>query len=66
MEATREILHGMIDNIDSKNFGIIRHILIGFIPEDEPYPDEIEAIKRSEASIAEFGTVGIDDIDWKQ
>jgi hypothetical protein len=64
MEAARKALHQLVDNISSDNFGIVRHILIGFIREDAPLPDEIEAIERSEESIAEFGVVDIDDVDW--
>ena len=64
MEATREMIHQMVENIDNSNLGIVRHILAGFIPEDEPLTDEIEAIRRSEVSVAKYGTVDFDDVNW--
>jgi len=65
MEAARETIHRLVDNISNDHLSIVRHILVGFIPEDNPYPDEVAVIARSEKSIAEFGTVDFDDIDWE-
>ncbi len=61
---SREALKEMIDIIDEKDINIIFQLLIRFIPEDEPLPDEVKAITRANESIAEFGTVSMDDIDW--
>jgi len=35
-----------------------------YMPEDDPMPDEIAAIERSRTSVAEFGTIDFDDMDW--
>ncbi|MCL2350382.1 MAG: hypothetical protein FWC67_02765 [Defluviitaleaceae bacterium] len=64
MDITRETLHELVENISSDYFGIVRHILVGFVREEEPLPDEIEAIERSKISIATYGTVDFDDVDW--
>ena len=42
----------------------IYQVLIKFMPEDEPLPDEIEAIRLGRAEIRRGETVGHDDIDW--
>jgi len=65
MEAVRESIHDLVDNISNDHLVIVRHILLGFIPETLAFEDEIAAIKRSEASIAQFGTVDFDDINWE-
>lgn len=61
---SKEILKGLIDLIDEKDTDTLFKVLIRFVPEDEPLPDEIEAIKRANKSIAENGTISHDEIDW--
>lgn len=34
------------------------------VPEDEPLPDEVEAIRRANENIKEYGTISHDAIDW--
>lgn len=45
---SKEVLKNLIDLIDEKNIDEIYQLLIKFIPEDQPFPDEIEAISRGE------------------
>ena len=36
-----------------------------FVPEDEPFPDEVLAIKQGEADIAGGDISDFDSIDWE-
>lgn len=55
-------LHGLINDYRLR-IGDLR-VLVRFVPEDKPLPDEVEAIARANQSIAENGTVTYDTIDW--
>lgn len=61
---SKEMLKGLIDLIDDNDTDTIFKVLVRFVPEDTPLPDEIEAIKRADKSISEFGTVSHESIDW--
>jgi len=60
----RKQLHDIIDVVDSKELDILYQVLIKFIPEDEPMPDEIESIRKGREEIKRGETVSHDDIDW--
>ena len=64
MNITREMLHQLVDIVDNKDIELVCQILIRFVPEDAPLPDEIEAIDKANESIAKFGTVNYSEIDW--
>lgn len=61
---SKEIIKGLIDLIDDNDMDTIFNVLVRFIPEEAPLPDEIEAIKRADKSIAEHGTVPHEAINW--
>lgn len=61
---SKEMLKGLIDLIDDSDMETIFQVLVRFVPEDKPLPDEVEAIARANQSIAENGIVGYDAIDW--
>ena len=50
--------------LDEKDTDTIFKVLIRFVPEDEPLPDEVEAIKRANESIEKYGTIPHDAINW--
>ena len=60
----KEILKSLIDMIDENDTETIFRVLIRFVPEDTPLPDEIEAITRANQSIQKNGTVSHEDINW--
>ncbi len=60
----KEILKSLIDMIDENDTETIFRVLIRFVPEDTPLPDEITAIARANKSIQENGTVSHEDINW--
>ncbi len=59
MEVTKQMLQQMIEQIDESKFNELFCILMGMYPEDDPLPDEIEAINRSE-ELAEEDFVDFD------
>ena len=64
MTATRQQLRDIIDIVDSNELGVLYQVLIKFIPEAIPMPDEIEAIRIGREEIKRGETVNHDDIDW--
>lgn len=61
---SKEMLKGLIDLIDDNDTDTIFKVLVRFIPEGAPLPDEIEAIKRADQNILEHGTVPHESINW--
>ena len=64
MTATRQQLRDIIDVVDSNELGVLYQVLIKFIPESVPLPDEIEAIRQGRDEIRRGETVSHDEIDW--
>ena len=60
----KEILKSLIDMIDENDLETIFCVLIRFVPEDTPLPDEIEAITRANKSLNAYDSVSHDDINW--
>ena len=61
---SREVLKDLIDMISDNDIDTIFKVLIRFVPEDAPLPEEIEAIEKANRSIVKEGTVSHDAIDW--
>lgn len=61
---SKETLKGLIDLIDDADMETIFRVLVRFVPEDKPLPDEVESIGKANRSIAKNGTVSYDEIDW--
>lgn len=61
---SKEMVKNLIDLIDDNDMDTIFKVLIRFIPEDAPMPDELLAIERANRSIAENGTVSHESINW--
>ena len=64
MVASRKQLHDIIDVVDSSELNVLYQILIKFMPEDEPAPDEIEAIRVGREEIQQGKSVNHNDINW--
>ena len=60
----KEMAKGLIDLIDDKDMDIIFKILVRFVPEEAPLPDELEAIKKANENISKYGTVSHESINW--
>ncbi|MGN0385427.1 MAG: hypothetical protein ACI4EX_06045 [Lachnospiraceae bacterium] len=61
---SKEMLKGLIELVPDEDIEILYNVVVKFIPEDAPLPDEIEAIARANKSIAEKGTISHDAIKW--
>ncbi len=59
----REAVKNLIDMIPDEDIEIIYRVLVRFIPEDEPLPDELEAIAEAKADTNE--TIPHEAINWK-
>jgi len=64
MTATRQQLRDIIDIVDSSELDVLYQVLIKFIPETVPIPDEMEAIRLGREEICRGETVSHDEIDW--
>ena len=61
---TKEMLKGLIELVSEEDIETLYNVVVKFIPENVPLPDEIEAIERADKSIAQNGTVPHDAVDW--
>ena len=64
MSVTRETLRQLVDIVDNDDINLVYQILVRFIPEVVPLPDEVAAIKAADESIEQYGTVDYADINW--
>ena len=58
------MLKGLIELVSEEDIETLYNVVVKFIPENVPLPDEIEAIERADKSIAKNGTVPHDAVDW--
>jgi len=63
-KMSKEMLKGLIELVPEEDIETLYNVVVKFIPEDAPLPDEIEAIERANKSIARNGTVPHDAINW--
>ena len=61
---SKDLLKSLIELVPEEDIETIYKVIIKFIPEDHPLPDEIEAIERANKSIAQNGTVSHNEINW--
>lgn len=61
---SKEMLKSLIELVPEEDIETIYKVIIKFIPEDQPLPEEIAAIERANKSIAENGTISHDEINW--
>ena len=61
---TKEMLKGLIELVSEEDIETLYNVVVKFIPENVPLPDEIEAIERADKSIAKNVTVPHDADDW--
>lgn len=64
MSLTKQTLHNLIEMIDASEINVLYHLLMKFVPEDSPLPDELEAISRAEKEMERGQYYKHEDIDW--
>lgn len=60
----RNVERSFIELMSEEDIETLYNVVVKFIPENVPLPDEIEAIERADKSIAKNGTVPHDAVDW--
>lgn len=61
---SREMLHGLLELVPEKDIDVLYQVIVKFIPEEPPEPDEIEAIEEGRRDRRENGTVPHSAINW--
>lgn len=61
---SRETLKSLIELVPDEDVETLYKVIVKFIPEVEPEPDEIAAILEGRRDRAENGTVSHDAINW--
>lgn len=61
---SKEMLKGLIELVPDEDVEILYQVIIKFIPEVEPEPDEIAAIAEGRKDREENGTIAHDAINW--
>ncbi len=61
---SKEMLKNLIELVPEDDIDVLYRVIIKFIPEVEPDPDEIEAILEGRKDRAEHGTIPHDAINW--
>ena len=64
MVATRQRLHSLVDMVEENGLDTLYNVMIKFIPEVEPMPDEIESHAVAMAEYRHGEVVSEDDINW--
>ena len=62
--VTLNQLHKLVDIANPAEYDIIYKLLVKFISEEEPFPDEAEAIKNLDNAISKGEIVSYNDVDW--
>ncbi len=61
---SKEMLKNLIELVPEDDIDVLYRVIIKFIPEVEPEPDEIEAILEGRKDRAEHGTIPHEAINW--
>jgi len=64
MLATRQQLHTLVDMLEENGLETMYNVMIRFIPEVEPLPDEIESHVLAMEEFKRGEVVSPDEIDW--
>ena len=60
----KEILKNLIDLIDEEDTDTIYRVLVRFVPEDAPLPDEIEALEFANLNIKNHEIISHEEVNW--
>lgn len=61
---SKEMLKNLIELVPEEDVEVLYKVIIKFIPEAVPEPDEIEAIRVGRKDRAKNGTIPHDTINW--
>lgn len=61
---SKEMLKGLIELVPDEDVETLYKVVIKFIPETEPEPDELAAIQEGRKDRTENGTISHEAINW--
>lgn len=61
---SKETLKNLIELVPENDIEVLYRVIVKFIPEAKPEPDEIEALLEGRKDRAENGTIPHEAIDW--
>lgn len=61
---SKEMLKNLIELVPENDIEVLYKVIVKFIPEEPPLPDEIGAILEGRKDRAENGTIPHEAIDW--
>ena len=61
---SKETLKNLIELVPESDIDVLYRVIVKFIPEEKPEPDEIEALLEGRKDRAENGTIPHEIIDW--
>lgn len=61
---SKETLKNLIELVPENDIDVLYRVIVKFIPEKKPEPDEIEALLEGRKDRAENGTIPHEAIDW--
>lgn len=61
---SRETLKNLIELVPDEDIDVLYKVVVKFIPEMEPEPDEIKALMEGRKDRKENGTIPHDAINW--
>lgn len=61
---SKEMLKGLIELVPDEDVETLYKVVVKFIPEVEPEPDEVAAIMDGRKARAENGTISHEAINW--
>ncbi len=61
---SKEMLKNLVDLVPEEDVETLYNVVVKFIPEVEPLPDEIEAIKEGREDRKKNGTIPHEAINW--
>lgn len=65
MKVSRKQIDCLIDNVEPSDYDLLFQLLMKFIPEVDPLPDEVEAIKIAKEQIANGEVYDGSAINWE-
>jgi len=64
MNTTRQQLHTLVDMVEEMGLETLYNVMVRFIPDDEPLPDEIIAHKAASENYNRGEYISHKDINW--
>ncbi len=61
---SKETLKNLIELVPENDIDVLYRVIVKFIPEEKPEPDEVEALLEGRKDSAENGTIPHESIDW--